>query len=172
MNHQKSSKSARRASPVNSCYRAVRHLIDFAVRSSADSMILRDMMMLVNQIPLFVLKKMWQLQHSSLILADVSSRSMLVGLCKDLSPFKMRETIPVLDCAHLLDLLYHMIVPEMGEPSDHEVVVKVDDQKEAVQGKKISFPNIGDLGFSTGESGDCTSSTAIGNVLIRSIDTS
>ncbi|XP_019244550.1 PREDICTED: uncharacterized protein LOC109224425 [Nicotiana attenuata] len=92
------------------------HLVDAAGRKSAHNAILRDLAMLENQIPLFVLRKILELQFSSLELADDMLMAMLVGLCKELSPFKMVEIFPevkVRESAHLLDFLYQMIVPKL-----------------------------------------------------------
>lgn len=115
------------------------HLVDYAGRKSAHNTILRDMVMLENQIPLFVLRKMLEFQFSSLEAADDMLLSMLVGLCKELSPFKLVEEelpkIPVPDCAHLLDFLYHMIVPKVEEPSE---IIEVEDHNEDMQGKEKS----------------------------------
>ncbi|KAL0010798.1 hypothetical protein SO802_005906 [Lithocarpus litseifolius] len=114
------------------------HLVDYAGRKSAHNTILRDMVMLENQIPLFVLRKMLEFQFSSLEAADDMLLSMLVGLCKELSPFKLGEElpkIPVPDCAHLLDFLYHVIVPKVEEPSE---IIEVEDHNEDMQGKEKS----------------------------------
>ncbi|MCD9558661.1 hypothetical protein HAX54_016189 [Datura stramonium] len=91
------------------------HLVDVTGRKSAHNAILRDLAMLENQIPLFVLRKILELQFSSLDLTDNMLTSMLVGICKELSPFKMEEKfreIQVTESAHLLDFLYQMTVPK------------------------------------------------------------
>ncbi|KAJ6896180.1 hypothetical protein NC651_022412 [Populus alba x Populus x berolinensis] len=96
--------------------RSMSHLVDYAGRKSAHNAILRDMAMLENQIPLFVLRKILEVQLSSLELADDMLCSMLFGFCKELSPFKMMEDIPkihISQCAHLLDYLYDMIPDAM-----------------------------------------------------------
>ncbi|GMY33987.1 putative UPF0481 protein At3g02645 [Fagus crenata] len=120
------------------------HLVDYAGRKSAHNTILKDMVMLENQIPLFVLRKMLEFQFPSLEAADDMLLSMLVGLCKELSPFKLVEDLPKIpvpaECAHLLDFLYHMIVPKLEEPSEIIEVV-VDDQNQDMQGKEKSSSN-------------------------------
>ncbi|KAK4350202.1 hypothetical protein RND71_029515 [Anisodus tanguticus] len=96
--------------------RSISHFVDVAGRKSAHNAILRDLAMLENQIPLFMLRKILELQFSSLELADNMLMSMLVGFCKELSPFKMVEIYPdvqVTESAHLLDFLYQMIVPKL-----------------------------------------------------------
>lgn len=115
------------------------HLVDYSGTKSAHNAILRDMVMLENQIPLFVLRKMLEFQFSSLEAADDMLYSMLMGFCKELSPFKMAEDLPKLlvsECAHLLDFLYDMVTPKLEEPCE---VVEIDqDQTEAENGKKSS----------------------------------
>ncbi|XP_057756574.1 putative UPF0481 protein At3g02645 [Arachis stenosperma] len=99
------------------------HLLDYAGRKLAHNAILKDIVMLENQIPLFVLRKMLEFKFSSLELADDMLFSMFIGLFKDLSPFSPMEEedypqILVSECAHLLDFLYEMIVPKLEEQSD------------------------------------------------------
>ncbi|OMO54489.1 hypothetical protein CCACVL1_27770 [Corchorus capsularis] len=103
------------------------HLVDFARRKSAHNAILRDIVMLENQIPLFVLRKVLEVQYSnSLESADDLLLSMLRGLCQELSPFKMMESqnLPKIESisksAHVLDFLYDMIVPKVDGPSHEE----------------------------------------------------
>ncbi|KAK4270851.1 hypothetical protein QN277_019620 [Acacia crassicarpa] len=87
---------------------------------------LRDIIMLENQIPLFVLRKVLEFKLSSSILesssADDSLLAMLMGLFREISPFKtIKEnysseiTILVSQCAHLLEFLYNMIVLKLEE---------------------------------------------------------
>ncbi|KAI4352337.1 hypothetical protein L6164_006600 [Bauhinia variegata] len=97
------------------------HLLDYAGRKSVHNAILRDIAMLENQIPLFVLRKMLEFKFSSLESADDMLLSMLTGLFEELSPFKMMEDYPeiqVSDCEHLLDFFYDMIVPKFEEQGD------------------------------------------------------
>ncbi|KAJ1435409.1 hypothetical protein SESBI_04914 [Sesbania bispinosa] len=105
------------------------HLLDYAGRKLAHNAILKDIVMLENQIPLFVLRKMLEFKFSSLELADDMLLSMFIGLFKELSPFKVIEEdypeIIVSECPHLLDFLYNMIVPKLEEQPD---LVKFEDQ--------------------------------------------
>ncbi|KAJ9189962.1 hypothetical protein P3X46_001205 [Hevea brasiliensis] len=118
------------------------HLVDFAGRKSAHNAILRDMVMLENQIPLFVLRKILEVQFSTLELADEMLHTMLVGFYKELSPFKMMEMrkIPVSQCSHLLDYLYDMIVPKVESAAGPEIT-EAEDQGEVMQGKEGSSGN-------------------------------
>lgn len=115
------------------------HLIDCAGGKSAHNAILRDMIMLENQIPLFLLRKILEFQVSSSELADDMLLSMLVGLCKVLSPFRLMvelSTIQLTDHVHMLDFLYHLILPKSEDASG---IVGADDQNEASEsGEKSS----------------------------------
>ncbi|XP_062086898.1 putative UPF0481 protein At3g02645 [Humulus lupulus] len=121
------------------------HLVDCTGRKSAHNSILRDIVMLENQIPLFLLRKILEFQFSSLEVADDMLLTMLVGFCKELSPFKMMEhhqdspeIIKFSECAHLLDFLYNMITPAMeGERQDEVIEVGEDQEQE----KESSFGN-------------------------------
>ncbi|XWS19127.1 hypothetical protein CRYUN_Cryun32bG0105000 [Craigia yunnanensis] len=106
------------------------HLVDYAGRKSAHNSILRDIVMLENQIPLFILRKVLEVQYLSLESADDMLLSMLRGLCQELSPSKKIENLPKIDiskCAHVLDFIYDMIVPKVDEPSETS---EVEDHKE------------------------------------------
>ncbi|KAL6286018.1 hypothetical protein ACE6H2_010408 [Prunus campanulata] len=93
------------------------HLVDVSGSKSAHHAILRDLVMLENQIPLFVSRRTLEFQFKSLEQADDMLLSMLMGLCKELSPFKVVDQdlpkIQVSECAHLLDFLYQMITPKL-----------------------------------------------------------
>ncbi|WJX42725.1 hypothetical protein P8452_29924 [Trifolium repens] len=98
--------------------------------------ILRDIVMLENQIPLFVLRKMLEFKFSSSSSqenADNVLISMLIRLFKEISPFKMFEECPnIQECAHLLDFLYDRIVPNLEKQDDiieEEIIQEVDQQE-------------------------------------------
>ncbi|GAY66943.1 hypothetical protein CUMW_252820 [Citrus unshiu] len=113
------------------------HLLDYAGTKAAHNAILRDMVMLENQIPLFVLRKMLELQYSSLEPADDMLQAMLMGFCEELSPFTLMKDMPmidVLECAHLLDFLYDTIVPKVEQKS--EITEVVEDQGDDKQPKE------------------------------------
>ncbi|CAN4088562.1 unnamed protein product [Withania somnifera] len=118
------------------------HLVDFAGRKSAHNAILRDLAMLENQIPLFVLRKILELQFPSIDLADKMLMSMLVGICKEISPFKMDEEsreIQVTKSAHLLDFLYQTIVPKLELATSEITDDRDQDQIDTNQHEKSSF---------------------------------
>ncbi|KAL6311837.1 hypothetical protein AAG906_024438 [Vitis piasezkii] len=115
------------------------HLVDYAGTKSAHNAILRDMVMLENQIPLLVLRQVLEFQFSSLDQADDMLCSMLTGFGEDLCPFGMMKNLPKIQVeksAHLLDFLYHLIVPRSKEPSE---IIEVENENESKEGKEESF---------------------------------
>nr|KYP34179.1 Putative UPF0481 protein At3g02645 family [Cajanus cajan] len=70
------------------------HLVDYSGKKSAHNAILRDIVMLENQIPLFVLRKMLEFRFSSLEAADDMLSLMFIGLFQEISPFKLMEEYP------------------------------------------------------------------------------
>ncbi|KAL4039136.1 hypothetical protein IC575_002781 [Cucumis melo] len=107
-------------------------VVDNEGRRSAQNTILRDIVMLENQIPLFVLRKMLKLQSPALEQTDQLLLSMLLGLYEDLSPFEMLEPqVSVSECFHLLDFLYRMITPKLAGPL--EILENDRNQKESTK---------------------------------------
>ncbi|XP_009616817.1 putative UPF0481 protein At3g02645 [Nicotiana tabacum] len=116
------------------------HLVDVAGRKSTHNAILRDIIMLENQIPLFLLRKMLEFQFSSLDFSDNTLLSMLMGFCKELSPFKMVKEFPkfqLTECAHMLDFLYQFIVPKLERTC--EITEDDHDQTDVNRGENSSF---------------------------------
>ncbi|GFQ00999.1 putative upf0481 protein at3g02645 [Phtheirospermum japonicum] len=97
-------------------------LIDLSGNKTAHNAILRDIVMLENQIPMFVIRMLLEFQLSSLDLADQLLVDMLIGFSNEISPFKMVEgprEIEMKESAHVLDFLYHFIVPKIeADPSE------------------------------------------------------
>ncbi|CAK7356978.1 unnamed protein product [Dovyalis caffra] len=117
------------------------HLLDYSKRKSAHHVLLRDMVMLENQVPLFILRKVLEFQQSSAESSDCMLLSMVRGLAKDLSPFKKVElpkSKKILEHSHLLDILYDIIVPKVEE-SIEVVLEEVVDQIEADQQESNGF---------------------------------
>ncbi|KAI3463440.1 hypothetical protein Pfo_020103 [Paulownia fortunei] len=119
------------------------HLVDLTGRKSGHDAVLRDMVMLENQIPLFSLRKMLEFQLASLDEADDVLYAMLMGFCKELSPFKMIQELPnvhqVSKCAHLLDFFYHLIVPELEGSSE---IASEAEKQDINEGEKMNFQKV------------------------------
>ncbi|PUZ61942.1 hypothetical protein GQ55_4G318500 [Panicum hallii var. hallii] len=99
------------------------HLVDFAGRKSAHNLILRDMLMLENQVPLFLLRKILEPQCASADEAAGLLARMVTGLMKELCPFKMMDSFPAVDVgkhAHLLEVLYYILLPKPADDSTAE----------------------------------------------------
>lgn len=94
------------------------HLVDSTGRPLANGSVLRDILMLENQIPIFVLRKILFIQRESLPelanngLPDL--RRTLMDFCDSLSPLEIKDDpyVEVSQAAHLLDFLYQLIVPK------------------------------------------------------------
>ncbi|CAK7328228.1 unnamed protein product [Dovyalis caffra] len=118
----------------------ISYLFDYSRRESGYHAILRDMAMLENQIPLFMLRKVLEFQFPSLKSADDMLYSMLMGSCKELSPFKTVVSlsgVKVSHDAHLLDFLYNIIVPKVEESFEIPEEVK-DDSKDTQDNEESS----------------------------------
>ncbi|KAM7489561.1 hypothetical protein LguiB_027045 [Lonicera macranthoides] len=103
------------------------HLVDISGKNSIHNAILRDIVKLENQIPLFLLRKMLEFQFSTLELADYMLLSMLMGFYKEISPFKLKQDLPNFQVAtvdHVLGFSYQMIVPRLQSPD----IMEVEDQ--------------------------------------------
>ncbi|KAL0916760.1 hypothetical protein M5K25_014296 [Dendrobium thyrsiflorum] len=86
----------------------------------AYNMVIRDIIMLENQMPFFLLRKILRRcrQFSSPKLAEEQLSQMLLGFVKEVSPFNIIPSITSIDVNqydHLLQLLYFMIVPKVNE---------------------------------------------------------
>ncbi|XP_038988055.1 putative UPF0481 protein At3g02645 [Phoenix dactylifera] len=93
--------------------------------------IVRDIMMLENQVPLFLLGKILEFQCSSTQVADEVLSEILESFMKEVSPFKMvGNIVDITQHVHLLQLLYHMVVPKCkGQIESIEVVIRDDESK-------------------------------------------
>ncbi|XP_022959754.1 putative UPF0481 protein At3g02645 [Cucurbita moschata] len=96
--------------------------VEYDGRKPTDNAILRDIVMLENQVPLFILRNMLAYQYTSVEPAQVLA-SMLLALYEYLSPFKGKKKEKdsqalVPECFHLLDFLYRMITPILANPSE------------------------------------------------------
>ncbi|WVZ57395.1 hypothetical protein U9M48_007784 [Paspalum notatum var. saurae] len=98
----------------------VSYLVDPSRRTSSHDMLLRDIVMLENQIPLFLLQKAIETRCSTSALpAQSVLSSMLVGFFQEVSTFR-GIGCPCTDIGrhvHLLDFLYSNMVPRCTEES-------------------------------------------------------
>ncbi|XP_047960227.1 putative UPF0481 protein At3g02645 [Salvia hispanica] len=95
------------------------HIIDSSGKKMAHNSILRDLLMLENQIPLLVMRMLLELHFCSKETADQHLLTILTSMSRSLSPFKAAEKAEmaaVREYAHVLDFLYHFIVPEADIP--------------------------------------------------------
>ncbi|KAK9054643.1 hypothetical protein SSX86_025722 [Deinandra increscens subsp. villosa] len=99
------------------------HLVDATGKKLSHVAILRDLVMVENQIPLFLIMTMLehQLKEGENSSAGEKLKSMLMGLYHELSPFQEQDlaVVDIEDCDHLLDFLYHMTVPNSKQPVPH-----------------------------------------------------
>ncbi|KAJ8617644.1 hypothetical protein MRB53_013830 [Persea americana] len=119
-------------------------LVEYAGRKSVQNAILRDILMLENQIPLFILKKILELQSSSSEEGNELLFMILMNFIKEISPFKMTPNFPhiqVMDHAHLLELLYHLLVPK----SEEDEILENEDQVETVAPTEKADANLSPL---------------------------
>ncbi|XP_031482390.1 putative UPF0481 protein At3g02645 [Nymphaea colorata] len=122
-----------RASPASA---RMSHLIDCTGRKAAHGATSRDIVMLENQIPLFLLAKLLEFQCASPQESERRLLMMLIGFCKELSPFRMVDDAPQIQVtdqgAHLLQVLYDAVVPpaeitpESGKKSGENVEEEID----------------------------------------------
>ncbi|CAN6164882.1 unnamed protein product [Urochloa humidicola] len=100
------------------------HLVDFAGRKAAHNLILRDMLMLENQVPLFLLRRILEPQCGAPSAGGDAGEllaRMVAGLMRELCPFKMMESFPDVDVAkhaHLLEVLYYILLPKPDDVDD------------------------------------------------------
>ncbi|ERN14276.1 putative UPF0481 protein At3g02645 [Amborella trichopoda] len=99
------------------------NLVDFTRRKSAHNAIIRDLMMMENQIPLFLLRKRLELENSwgsNQVEEDLAS--MVSGFCAEISPLKVKpfSDKEVSQSGHLLEVLYRMMVPWPNSQEDQE----------------------------------------------------
>ncbi|KAL8092527.1 putative UPF0481 protein At3g02645 [Apium graveolens] len=95
-------------------------LLDCAEKKASHVEIMRDILMLENQIPLFLLRKLLEFELGSLDAADETLLAMLKGLSIELYPLKTPEHLPkilIQDSLHILDFFYRLLMPKDFEKS-------------------------------------------------------
>ncbi|XP_052198802.1 putative UPF0481 protein At3g02645 [Diospyros lotus] len=104
-------------------------LVDCGGKKLASDEILGDILMLENQVPIFVLSKILSVHF----LPDDVLPSILMSLCKALSPLKFKENVPLSDVlkrAHLLDLLHHLTVPKLEVEDEYRSIYAENDESQ------------------------------------------
>ncbi|WOG95946.1 hypothetical protein DCAR_0415275 [Daucus carota subsp. sativus] len=95
-------------------------VLDAAERKSSHIEIMRDILMLENQVPLFLLRKMLEFELGSVDAADDTLLAMLKGFSIELYPLKTPENLPKIlihDSVHILDFFYRLLMPKDFEKS-------------------------------------------------------
>lgn len=104
-------------------------ILDPTGTSAAHNSIVRDLMMLENQLPLFLLQKLLELQLGSETQAEERLCTLLRLLCQEISPFSFKlpedSKIHTIERGHVLEVLYYAIVPVCNDqnlniPKDEE----------------------------------------------------
>lgn len=91
------------------------HVLHPTGTSAAHNSVLRDVMMLENQLPLFLLQKLLEVQLGSKDMAAEKLCSLLKLVCDELSPFYFKlpdvSELNINERGHVLEVLYYAIVP-------------------------------------------------------------
>ncbi|XP_020577066.1 putative UPF0481 protein At3g02645 [Phalaenopsis equestris] len=101
-------------------------------RKSTHNSVLRDILMLENQIPLFLLKKVLEVGCASTDQADGLFSTMLKNFIIEISPLKITtenfpQSFDVVKSSHLLEVLYNFLVPENAQLSETPEIEDEDD---------------------------------------------
>ncbi|KAK9054647.1 hypothetical protein SSX86_025726 [Deinandra increscens subsp. villosa] len=111
------------------------HVVDASGKKLSHVTVLRDVVMVENQIPLFLIRTMLSHQLRKTTgepkTADETLKTMLLGLYHELTPFHEQELpdVDVHDCDHVLDFLYHMMVPNNKELGIMEAEIDIEDDR-------------------------------------------
>lgn len=130
-------------------YKRMSYLVD--PTQSAYHSILKDMMKLENQIPMIVLKEITSGSALNVVIhGEHSLLQLLTATCNKLSPLKLVDyevnySDNVNKPSHLLDLLYHLIVPPEFETDQHQLPhLKEDRPPHPKYEQHTSSDNLGD----------------------------
>ncbi|KAJ7970108.1 Plant protein of unknown function (DUF247) [Quillaja saponaria] len=109
--------------------------------------ILRDVIMLENQIPTFLVKKILNVIFPETGVIDQVVNYFFLSFCTELSPFPLAKECfssqALLNPAHLLDLIYHLILPQQEQqilPQQEQQLCYSDDQSFFVEKVKDDDP--------------------------------
>ncbi|KAH9289472.1 hypothetical protein KI387_033589 [Taxus chinensis] len=103
------------ADEASSQVKQLGRVLDPSGRSATHNAIKRDLMMLENQVPLFLLQKLLEMESGCGEKAEKMFRNLVTLACEELSPFmfKMCESsrLRIHERGHLLEALYYSLVP-------------------------------------------------------------
>lgn len=139
-------------------------VLDPSGTSAAHNSTVRDLMMLENQLPLFLLQKLLELQLGSETKAEERLCTLLRLFCEEFSPFSFKlpedSKIRTNERGHILEVLYYAIVPVSN--SQNPNTTKEEEKEESVPEDKstvirafsllwnaVSSLNIGPIRFLT-----------------------
>ncbi|GLJ35843.1 hypothetical protein SUGI_0719550 [Cryptomeria japonica] len=105
-------------------------VLDRTCRSATHNSIMRDLMMLENQLPLFLVQKLLEMQLGCQDKAEERLSNLVSLVCQEWSPFmlKMRDSsrLCIKERGHILEVLYYSIVPAAA--MDDTISKKNDDE--------------------------------------------
>eukprot|EP01018_Ginkgo_biloba_P015792 Gb_20041 [translate_table: standard] len=101
----------------------LRAVFDPNGRRASHNAIVRDLMMLENQLPFFLLQKLLEMQFDSKDEAENMLKDLIWNACTELSPFKFELPQNFIENnlkqrGHFLELLYYALVPTPNEDHD------------------------------------------------------
>ncbi|XP_057837171.2 putative UPF0481 protein At3g02645 [Cryptomeria japonica] len=134
-------------------------VLDPSGRSATHNSIMRDLMMLENQVPLFVVMKLLEMQLGSHDEAEKRLCNVVCAACEELSPFmfKMPDSSRrrIKERGHVLEVLYYAIVPAaaidngntQGDETEKEALPDVSNVRKALNAvwAAISKLNVGPI---------------------------
>eukprot|EP01018_Ginkgo_biloba_P015718 Gb_20970 [translate_table: standard] len=100
-------------------------------RTDSHNAIVRDLMMLENQIPIFLLQKLLEMQFESKDKAEEKLSMLVRKACVELSPFKFGLPENLKQRGHILEVLYYALVPishEKDEMAEKNAPPSIDTQ--------------------------------------------
>ncbi|GLJ35825.1 hypothetical protein SUGI_0719290 [Cryptomeria japonica] len=104
------------SSQVFSRVKSLGGLLDPSGRSATHNEIMRDLMKLENQLPLFLLQKLLEMQLGSQDMAEERLCNLVRIACEEWSPFMFKipesSRLRIKERGHILEVLYYSIVPE------------------------------------------------------------
>ncbi|KAK8926670.1 putative UPF0481 protein [Platanthera zijinensis] len=133
---------------VDACF-LLQFLRVYACEKISHNSVLRDILMLENQIPLFLLRKILDFSLSSTEEADEHLSEMLKNFTVEISPFKLPEE-HLQHCfnpqksSHLVEILYSSLVPEAKQLPEIDEIEEENDEN-SLKDQAFSFKILSSL---------------------------